>query len=134
MNVPGGNNAHLSGINVTPLVDVSLVLVLIFLVSSPFFVKSLVPVELPKASSASAEDQKNITVSVAPGDVYSINETEVDKKMLSQELQKQMKESNISFLLIRADERSAHGEVQDLMKIGKKLGFQRIAFATYPKG
>ncbi len=134
MNMPGGSNAHLSGINVTPLVDVSLVLVLIFLVSSPFFVKSLIPVELPKASSASAEDQKNITVSVAPGENYSINENTVDKKNLSQELQKQMKDSNISFLLIRADEKSAHGEVQDVMKIGKKLGFQRIAFATYPKG
>ncbi len=134
MNLPGGSSGHLSGINVTPLVDVSLVLVLIFLVSSPFFVKTLVPVELPKASSSAAEDQKNITVSVAPGESYSINENIVPKSDLPQELQKQMKESSISFLLIRADERASHGEVQDVMKIGKKLGFQRIAFATHPKG
>ncbi len=134
MNFPGGSSGHLSGINVTPLVDVSLVLVLIFLVSSPFFVKTLVPVDLPKASSAAAEDQKNITVSVAPGESYSVNETAVQKSGLAQELQKQMKNSSISFLLIRADERASHGEVEDVMKIGKKLGFQRIAFATYPKG
>lgn len=134
MNFPGGKSDSISGINVTPLVDVSLVLVLIFLVSSPFFVKSLVPVQLPQATSSSSEDQKNITVSIASDRTFSVNETSIDKKVLTHEIETQMKESDISFLLIRADEAVPHGDVEDIMKIGKKLGFKRIAFATNPKG
>ena len=123
-----------SAINVTPLVDVCLVLVLIFLVTSPFFAKNLIPLILPQAVSSKAEDQENITLSISPSDGFAINEVSVSKDELTRELRKKMKESGFSFLLIRADERVQYGEVQDVLKIGKNLGVRRIAFATQPKG
>lgn len=123
-----------NAINVTPLVDVCLVLVLIFLVASPMFIKSLVPVRLPQAVSSKAEDQENITLSISPDEGFAINENSVSKSDLAGELRKKMQESGFSFLLVRADERVPYGEVQDVLKIGKSLGVKRVAFATLPKG
>ena len=122
------------GINVTPLVDVCLVLVLIFLVTSPFFSKALLPVRLPQAVSSKAEDQENITLSISPDEGFAINEVPINRSDLSRELRKKMKDSGFSFLLIRADERVPYGEVQNVLKIGKALGVRRIAFGTSPKG
>jgi|ERR1044071_7099190 biopolymer transport protein ExbD len=121
------------GINIAPLVDVALVLVLIFMVTGPFFVKGLIPVKLPEAVTAQAENSENITVSISPEDGYAVNEIEVSRAELYARLKLQMKESGFSFLLIRADERVPHGEVEYIMKLGKQLGMKRIAFATVPK-
>ena len=120
-------------INVTPLVDVSLVLVLIFMVTSPFFVKPLMPVQLPEASSAESEDRRNITVSISPEHGFAINEIPLTKAALLPELRRQIKQSGFSFVLIRADERVPYGEVEDVMKIAKQARAQRIAFATSPR-
>ena len=125
-------DGNISGINVTPLVDVSLVLVLIFIVTSPFFVKNLIQVRIPTATSATSEDEENITVSITAGEEYAVNEAVVQKEDLAVELSRQKEESNLSFLLIRADEKVAHGDVLDVLKLGKKMGFRRIAFATVP--
>ena len=89
---------------------------------------------LPESVSAGAEDQQNITVSISPEEGYAVNESAVEKKALSATLHRQMKDSGFTFLLIRADERVAYGDIEDILKIGKELGFKRIAFATTPKG
>ncbi len=121
------------GINIAPLVDVALVLVLIFMVTSPFFVKGLIPVQLPEAVTSQAENRENITISVSPEEGYAINEASVSRAELSARLELAVKETGFSFLLIRADERVPHGEVEFIMRVGKKIGFKRIAFATVPK-
>jgi biopolymer transport protein ExbD len=121
-----------SGINVTPLVDVSLVLVLIFLVTSPFFAKTLIPVVLPQAVSSATESQENITISISP-EGYALNEIPLKKPALETEMRRAVNETGIRFLLIRADERIPHGDIEDIMKIGRAVGMKRIAFATVPK-
>ena len=57
----------------------------------------------------------------------------VQRAELFARLKLAMKESGFTFLLIRADERVPHGEVEYIMKVGKQLGMKRIAFATLPK-
>jgi biopolymer transport protein ExbD len=131
--VPDDDEGGVNAINITPLVDVCLVLVLIFMVTSPFFAKQLVTVTLPKASTAESEDRENITVSISPTEGYAVNEISVTQEGLSAELRKQLKESGFSFVLIRADEQVSHGQVQDVMKLCKKIGVRRIAFATDPR-
>ncbi|OGR84311.1 MAG: hypothetical protein A2901_03125 [Elusimicrobia bacterium RIFCSPLOWO2_01_FULL_54_10] len=127
------NDDGFSEINVTPLVDVCLVLVLIFLVTSPLFTKTLVPVRLPQVVAAEAESKGNITVSISTDEGFAVNENLVPRKDLSREIKNVMKASGISFILIRADERISYGDVKDVMKIAKALGAKRIAFATTPK-
>lgn len=120
-------------INITPLVDVSLVLVLIFLVTSPVIVKQIMDVKLPEAVSSKSEVEENLTVSIGINSVYQINEIAVTKAGLFTELKKQKTKSGINYLLIRADEQIAYEDVEDVMKIAKRLRFSRVAFATTPK-
>jgi biopolymer transport protein ExbD len=120
-------------VDVTPLVNVALVLVLIFLVTSPFLMKQLMGVKLPEAVTTKTESQENITISISPDEGYAINEIPISKDALAVELSRQIKKSGISYVLIRADERVPHGEVEDLMKLSKQLRIRRIAFATIPK-
>ena len=129
----GGDDEGVNSINITPLVDVCLVLVLIFMVTTPFFTKTLMEVALPRASSAESEERENITISISPTEGFAVNEIPIDKRALYGELKRQLKESGFSFVLIRADQGVPHGEVQDVLKICKKAKVARIAFATDPR-
>ncbi len=128
------SEAGVNAINITPLVDVCLVLVLIFMVTSPFMAKQLMEVKLPQASATETEDKENITITISPEQGWAINEVPVAREALYQELKRQLKSSGFSLVLIRADERVTNGEVQDVMKICKRAKVGRIAFATDPKG
>jgi biopolymer transport protein ExbD len=122
-----------NAINITPLVDVCLVLVLIFMVTTPFLSKALMTVSLPKASSSETEAKENISISISPEEGFAINENAVAKENLYRELRRQIRASGFTFVLIRADERVPHGEVEDVMKICKRAKVKRISFATTPK-
>jgi biopolymer transport protein ExbD len=121
------------GINITPLTDVGLTLVIVFMVMSPIVVKNLLPVKLPEAVSAKSERTENITISVSPEDGFAINEVPVKRETLERELDRTIQRSHITYVLIRADERIPYGEVEDIMKMAKRLGGTQIAFATVPK-
>ena len=60
----GGQGGPITGINITPLVDVCLVLVIIFMVTAPLFTQPTLPVDLPKARTAEGKETDNITVTV----------------------------------------------------------------------
>ena len=129
----GPSEEGVNAINITPLVDVCLVLVLIFMVTTPFFTKQLMNVALPRASTAESEDRENITISISPAEGFAVNEVNVPKDGLFQELKAQLKSSGFDFVLIRADETVPHGEIQDVMKMCKRAKVRRIAFATDPR-
>jgi biopolymer transport protein ExbD len=131
--MPQDSDEGVNAINITPLVDVCLVLVLIFMVTTPFFAKPLLAVALPRASTAQSEDRENITISISPEEGWAVNEIPIKKEALYQELRRQLKMSGFDFVLIRADERVPHGEVQEVMKICKKARVKRVAFATDPR-
>ena len=122
-----------SGINITPLVDVCLVLLLIFMVTSSYFTKQLIPVNVPHAVTSQSETEKNITISLSPTQGYALNEVPLSKAALATELRRHIKETGIRYVLIRADERVPNREVEELMKMSKHAGAGRIAFATVPK-
>lgn len=119
--------------NLTPMVNLALVLVMIFLVTSPYFVKELAPVMLPPAVSSETESQENVTISISPSEGFFINEIPISKQALRRELNRALRDSLNRYVLIRADERVPHGEVEDIMKICKRLKVRKIAFATIPK-
>ena len=124
---------EIADIDVTPMVNLGLVLVMIFLVTSPYFVKDLIPVILPQAVSSESENMENITISISPTEGYFINEIPIRKRALRHLLQRALNDSHKKYILIRADERVPHGEIEDVLKITKSLGVRKIAFATVPK-
>jgi biopolymer transport protein ExbD len=130
---PISTKDEIHGINVTPLVDVSLVLVLIFMVTSPFFVKPLKAVRLPPAQTAEVAAHENIAVSIGEDGTWAINENPVAPDHFREELEKAMKETGFDFVLIRADEAVPHADVLEILRTANTLKAKRVAFATTPK-
>jgi biopolymer transport protein ExbD len=119
-------------INLTPLVDVSLVLVIIFMVVAPMFSKILKPLILPSASRASITESTAINISLFPDGTLAVGSNIVEMGRLAEAVQKEMDSGHPPWALVRAGTSVPHGRVMDVVRKAKQSGVQRIAFATQP--
>lgn len=129
----GGKDDIVSGINVTPLVDVGLVLVIIFMVTAPLFEQPTLEVKLPKTNTKEGEEKENITISITHDGRLAINQEEVTQANLESVLKKKLAQSAEKHIILRADAESFHGDLLFAMKIAKDLGAKSMAIATEPK-
>ena len=120
---------ELSGVNIIPVIDVSLVLLIILLATSPILNQPGFEVKLPKAVTAESKE-KNISVSLSKKGEMAVNDATVDLNTLGPALQKELQGKKDFLVIIRADESVAYGEVEKVMDLAKKWGAQRIAIAT----
>jgi biopolymer transport protein ExbD len=122
----------IAGINVTPLVDVTLVLLIIFMVTARIIVSQGMPMDLPKAASGEAMQQ-----------VFSVElsvdgKTRVDSENLPSDeaitpLAKAAKAKTPDLrAVIRADRKVEHGRVIHVLDLLKRAGVAKIAFAVSP--
>ncbi|MEY3096235.1 MAG: ExbD/TolR family protein [Burkholderiaceae bacterium] len=128
-----GRNQPNPEINMVPLIDVMLVLVIIFMVTAPLMTHA-VKVDLPKANSQRNEVKpETIAVSIdAQGDLYW-NKEKLIWSDLPAKLQAASTKSPQPELHIRADENTAYKKVAELMSEASKVGLTRIGFVTDPK-
>jgi biopolymer transport protein ExbD len=127
------DHAAMSEINVTPLVDVMLVLLVIFIVTAPLLIQA-VPVELPKtAATRPVAPLRNLPVSInRDGQVFLERQAlAVDK--LEEELRHLKRSSDDLNVLIQADRAVAFGTVARVMAAVQRAGISRLAFVTAPE-
>lgn len=118
-----------SDINITPLVDVVLVLLIIFMVTTPMLVKGI-KVNLPKTSSGVQNaSKKDIIISINRNGSYYIDKVAVDEKALRDFL----KSHNKRAVIIKSDRDVTYGIVVKLIDIVKTSGISRVGLATKPK-
>jgi biopolymer transport protein TolR len=119
----------LSEINVTPLVDVMLVLLIIFMVTAPML-KQGIDVDLPHAKGKSLPAEERIMIVMKRNGTIYLN----DKKMkLSQIVEKLRSVSKINpEVYLRADRRVPYGEVVKLMAEIKEAGIEKLGMVTEP--
>lgn len=121
-------------INVTPMVDVMLVLLIIFMVSAPLLTAG-VPVDLPnaKAKPIADEDNKPIEITVdKDGKVY-LGETEVKDGNLIPVLRPMMEGNEDRRIYIRGDQELAYGKVMEVIGLVSGAGFTKVALISRPK-
>jgi len=120
-----GRRGALSEINVTPLVDVMLVLLIIFMISAPLLTAG-VPIELPKTEAGAMQDVPDpITISIRPdGEIY-IGETAVPFANLSPRLTA-MADNTTRPIYVRADGRASYEMVARVMASLSTSGFSAI--------
>ena len=120
-----------SKIDITPLVGVALILVLVFMVTSPLMMTPVdLEINLPKAKTVEAKSETNITISLSQNKVVALNENEVPLEALENELRKLLKEHRDRLVVIRADKNLHHRKVLDILSIAKHAGAKRLAIAT----
>jgi len=119
----------LAGVNIIPVIDVSLVLLIILLATSPILNLPGFEVKLPKAVTAESKE-KNISISVSLKGELAVNEASVNMNTLIPQLQKELADKKDFLVIIRADQGVAYGQVEQVMDLAKRAGAQRIAIAT----
>ena len=120
----------MSEINVTPFVDVMLVLLIVFMVTAPLLTVG-VSVDLPRATSSPLPGQDEpLTVSVtAAGDVF-LQETELEVDQLGPRLQAITENNPQARIFVRGDQGIAYGRVMEVMGAIHGAGFTRVALIT----
>jgi biopolymer transport protein TolR len=123
--------APLSEINMTPLVDVMLVLLVIFLVTAPML-NSAVKLNLPAESAAQITEQKTITISINRAGEYFIDDKLVSEKELETKLIATAKENPKQQIHLRADVDVSYGKVSHVLADLQRAGLSNIGFVTEP--
>ena len=114
-------------INVTPLLDVILMLLIFFMISTSFVFQPGIMIKLPQSATAQTTSRSGAQVLItSDGEIYFERlRTSLDEIMI------QMKEfPDKSLLLIKADQSVSHGTVVKIMDRAKRSGFERLAIAT----
>ncbi|HVO33655.1 MAG TPA: biopolymer transporter ExbD [Elusimicrobiota bacterium] len=128
----GKKHSPIAEINMIPLIDVSLVLLIIFMVMTPFLVHQQVKVNLPKSVAGSEAPDRPVIVFVrAQGDV-SLNGKPVSISMLESEMRPLLGIRHDRPVLIQADKDIALQYVVDVMDIAKKLQVTKLGIAVAP--
>lgn len=121
-------------INVIPLVDITLVLLIIFMVATPFMTQSRLSVTLPKAITDEAKDKEYVTITIDKDANVSINEKNVyTPKEMEQVIAQKLMKVNEKIIIIKADLDIDHGTVIDALDAAKKAQPKKIYFATQHK-
>jgi biopolymer transport protein ExbD len=135
-----GNETVVAEINITPLTDVFLVLLIIFMVTSTALVESEVAsragmkVVLPKANTAGPVSQRRSdpVLTVTKQNELYLGSRKVDPTNLEAEIRKALTEVGSETLLIRGDKSVLLGAAVDIMSTAKKAGASHIAILTAP--
>ena len=123
-------NKTISQINVTPMVDVMLVLLVIFMITAPLL-KVGVPINLPKTKAkALPEDQTPLSITINKEEKIFVQNTEISLEKLIPKLISISKNRNDRKIFIRADKVLSYGKVVEVMAIISSAGFNKIALVT----
>lgn len=128
----GDDNAPLAEINMVPLIDVMLVLLVIFLVTAPMLTHA-VKVELPRAASSPNLSQPDtVQLSIDAAQTVFWNGQQMDAAALSQHLTQAAAQQPQPELHIRAERSTPYEKVAQVMSESARVGLSRIGFVTDP--
>lgn len=133
MQFGSGSDSLLSDINVTPFVDVMLVLLIIFMVTAPMMVQG-VDVNLPRAASGPLKgDEQFLVVSIKKDQSVYINDQAVGLGFLTEKLGKILEQVDRRNVYLRADAEVPYGVVVDVMSRVKRAGVESLGMITLPE-
>ena len=115
------------GINVTPLVDIVLVLLIIFMVTANFIVRETVEVDLPRAAHGGETLQGLVNIVVDQDGKLYFDGAEVDEAELQRRVAEQLKKDKDSRAIISADQKLPYGQVMHLIDVVKGQGISKFA-------
>ncbi len=127
----GGSHRPMAEINVTPMVDVMLVLLIIFMVAAPLLTAG-VPIDLPdsKAKAISDEDNKPLEVSINKSGKIYVGETEVTEERIVTILTSMTEDNPERRIYIRADQGLDYGKVMRILGTINGAGFNKVALIS----
>jgi biopolymer transport protein ExbD len=117
-------------INTVPFTDVVLVLLVIFMVTTPFLFQGSFQVKLPKVAAPSPNLPETITITVAVGNKILLNDKEIALDDLAGQLKTMVQQKPSAIVMINADKAVTHGEVTQVMSKAYLAGVTKVGIAV----
>lgn len=125
----------IAGVNIVPVIDLCLVLLVVLLIISPLLSTPPVKVDLPEALKDEKSERATISVSLDTEGRIAVNEKRVEsREILGRYLQgvAAKEQLNQPIVVLRTDRNLSYGEVTEIIAVLKEAGFDDIALATQP--
>lgn len=123
----------MADINMIPLIDVALILLIIFMVLTPFLVQSQIGVQLPKSAQGSQVQQENVIhIQIEPGDEITLEGKRIGSARLEKELLLRLSRASKKTVLVQADRSVNIQKVVEVLDIAKKLGVGKLGIGVTP--
>ncbi|MGO9392855.1 protein TolR [Rhodoblastus sp.] len=130
----GSDVPPMADMNVTPLVDVMLVLLIVFMVAAPLMAVG-VPVDLPKVQAKQINDQKPpIVVSIDSAGSFFVDQTAIDSDQLLPTLTSNSENDKERRIHVRGDRNINYGKVMEVMGLINSAGFTKVALVAEAPG
>lgn len=120
----------MSEINIAPFTDVVLVLLVIFMITTPLIMQPEIKIDLPSAKSAQSQIHKTVTVLLDPRGYIFIDEKKVDSKDLADHITLKMKENPETPVVLKADRNVLYDNVVNAIDACKQGGATKFALAV----
>jgi biopolymer transport protein ExbD len=125
-----GKRGGITGINVTPMVDIMLVLLVIMMVSANFIVSQAMNVDLPKASNGDRATPSVAIVTIQADGTYGWNDKPVTEPQLALELSAAHNDNPDVNVVVSGDTMARHGQVVHVLDLAKAAGITHFAIAV----
>jgi len=127
----GRTETSLSEINVTPFVDVVLVLLIIFMVTAPVL-QSGIEVSVPKTKVVKEISEERLVITINKGQEVFLNNDHININSITDELKKRFRDPRGQSVYVRADENVAFGAFATVMSAVKQSGITNVSIVTEP--
>ena len=127
------NDEVIADINVVPLVDIILVVLIIFMVTAPMFIKPTINVNLPKAASGDQTAPSKLNIALTADGRINLNGAFVDEEAVRIKATEEVAKSPEVQAIISADKDVPHGKVVGLLDIVKGAGVKKFAISIDKK-
>lgn len=122
-----GQVQEINDINITPFVDVVLVLLVIFIVTAPMMMKDLIEVKLPKTSAADTKASSPLAIAITAQGQIMVDGQIVTEEVLRARSQEAYKKDPMTSVILAADQDARHGSVVNVIGIFKGAGLSNFA-------
>ena len=120
-------------INVVPLVDIILVVLIIFMVTAPMIMKPSINVNLPKTASGEKTTATQLAITMTADGKVMLNGSMADDKMIGEKAKEEFAKNPEIQAIISADKDVAHGRVMTIIDLVKLAGVKKFAFSIDKK-
>jgi biopolymer transport protein ExbD len=127
------DNEAISDINVVPLVDIILVVLIIFMVTAPMIMKPTINVNLPKAASGDQTAPSKLNIALTADGRINLNGTFADEAAVRERAQDEVAKNPDVQAVISADKDVPHGKVVGLLDVVKTAGVKKFAISIEKK-
>ena len=128
--LPGNDDDEIGYINITPMVDVLLVLLVIFMVTANFLKMESVNINLPKINAADPNIQKSMQIALTVNGKLLLEDTETTEERMIEKLTQEAKYRPNMRVTLSADERLPYGKIARVMGLIRQSGITRIALSV----